>query len=137
MLGAAPIAAMLMFGLLRATPVPRVTIDSDGPAIGRRGKISVRVIERSRGISRVKIEIQQGEMIEVLHDESFAVEAPWKVWWKGEPEFTYEAVIGKDAIAALQSGELTARVTAYGQGSWTHNPEMKQDELTLPVKLTP
>lgn len=136
-LGASPVVILTIAGLVRVTPVPEIELTSNGPAIGRRGTVSVYASEISRGLSAIKVELIQGDRSRVLEEHEFERGSPWKIWWRGEPKYANDLEIGKDELGDLEEGEVIIRATATGQGAWLRTPKSGRQELKLTARFTP
>jgi hypothetical protein len=146
-LGCAVRALLLLLGLLvlvllglmlfRAGGEPEVSIEPERPGIGARTPVAVHLKSGSRGLGPVRVELVQGERVELLGEERFDPEPAWKLWGGGEEETTLDLEVGRETVEGLQQGDATLRVTAERPGAWLRNPDPVVEEVTLPVRLTP
>jgi murein DD-endopeptidase MepM/ murein hydrolase activator NlpD len=133
---ALPLGVLAAIGAGRETPEPEIRVTSDRTVIGPRGEVTIEVREPLRGLTRVTVELVQGERKRLLESKTFPAIEPWR-WQKGETEYRHQSAVGKDAIADLQEGEAVVRVTAAGQGNWIRAPRIAERTLTFDVRLTP
>lgn len=137
---ALPVLAGLGFVALastRASPEPTVDITLEREAVGPKNGVTVRVSEPERGLSTLKVELVQGDLIKVLDEQSFTPREPWAYWGEVTSEHVTAADIGKDAIPELVEGEVALRITAGRAGNWLSSPDPVVVERKLPVRLTP
>jgi hypothetical protein len=146
-LGCAVRALLLLLGLLvlvllvlmlfRAGGEPEVSIEPERPGIGARTPVLVRLEPGSRGLGPVRVELQQGERVVVLHEEDYRPSPAWKLWGGGGGEATIELEVGRETVENLTQGDATLRVVAERPGAWLRSPDPAVEEVTLPVRLTP
>lgn len=137
---ALPVLAGLGFVALaatRASPEPQVDVTLEREAIGPKNGVTVRVSEPERGLSSLKVELVQGDLVKVLDEQSFTPREPWAYWGDVTVEHVTAADIGKQAIPELTEGEATLRVTAGRAGNWISRPDPVVTERKLAVRLTP
>jgi hypothetical protein len=130
-------AAALVAGALRVGPAPAIELRGEPKAIGRATAVELRVAEPKRGLSRVRIELEQAGAAEVLVDESYAPRPGWKLWGPFTAEKSYTVELGKSAHPNLREAPATLRVTAERAGGWLRSGAPSTFERTLPVQLTP
>lgn len=131
---------VVIFGGLaafRAGPPPGVTLQPDLPGIGKRTPIQIVVTEKVRGLAGFRVELQQGERVELLEEREYKPLEPWQFWGH---RFTREEVtveVGSETIKGLREGDATVRVVAQRAASFLRRPEPVVEALDLPVKLRP
>ncbi len=136
------VISLVVLGLLavlafRIGPPPAVKISSSLPAIGRRTTIRARVEEPVRGLSRVKLELVQGEQAQVLAEKSYPYRGALAFWGAFTPRDELNVEVGRDTFSGLRSGEATVRVTADRAVSWFRQPAPVVEQISLPVRLSP
>jgi len=129
--------AFLILGAFRAGGAPAITIEPSSKAIGRRTSINVEVSEPGRGLSRVVVELVQGDRVEKLSDTSYTPRPSWAFWGTRTAEDTIRVEVGADAVTGLKQTDATVRVLAARAGSWLRSPDPARAEMTIPVRLTP
>jgi hypothetical protein len=105
----------LVFGGLaafRVGPAAEITIEPGLPAIGKRTPVAIRVREPRRGLAGVRVELVQGERVEVLAEREHAPLAGWRLWGDRVREDALDVEVGSETIRGLQEGQATLRVTA-------------------------
>ncbi len=133
-LGGAVFAGLAAF---RAGPSPRVTAAADLPGIGKRTKVSIVVEERKRGLSDVRVEIVQGERVELLEARQYTPSAPWAFWGARTKRDELTVEVGSEIHKKLVEGPAKIRVVAARAGAWLRSPPPVVHELELPVRLRP
>jgi Peptidase family M23 len=131
------VLALVGFIFLRVGPPPAIVIEPAAQVIGQKTPITVRVSEPKRGLSTVKVELVQGDLVRTLAEKKHEPASAWAPWRKGIPSDETRVEVGKDTIADLKPGTAIVRVTA-GRASvlfWTPAPATAQIEL--PVRLVP
>jgi murein DD-endopeptidase MepM/ murein hydrolase activator NlpD len=131
---AASIAGVLAF---RTGPTPTIEITAELPAIGRRTPVKVVARERVRGLSRIRTELVQGDLVELLDDRVFTPRAAWDVWSAAEEENEFRIEVGTETIAGLKDGPASIRVTADAAPAWLRTTPPALEILKLDVKLRP
>jgi murein DD-endopeptidase MepM/ murein hydrolase activator NlpD len=130
-------AAFGALGALRVGPAPEIEIRPQTPAIGRSTPLEVVVREPRRGLSSIRVELEQGGTRMPLAEESHAALAPWKLWGARTGERRFSLTVGRDAQPGLTEGEATIRVTAARAPAWLRRGTPAVREIRLPVRLTP
>jgi hypothetical protein len=135
-LGAFAVAALLVVSL-RAGTSPTLVLRASGPAIGARTEVVVEARAPGRGLSGIRVEIEQGGRTHVLADRSYRPLAPWA--WSGPrtETDTLKVGVGRSAWSELREGEAVVRVVARRAPSWLRHPKPVVKELRLPVRLVP
>jgi murein DD-endopeptidase MepM/ murein hydrolase activator NlpD len=132
-----PAAALLGLALFRVGPSPKLEIDPGAPGVGPRTPIRITAGEPERGLSTVRVEIEQGERRELLAERSFAPRPFWAFWGPRTATDEIAVEVGREIHPWLAEGEATVRVTAARAGTWLRHPEPASAELALPVRLRP
>jgi murein DD-endopeptidase MepM/ murein hydrolase activator NlpD len=132
----AVIGVVAFFGL-RAGPAPQVVIEPGAKIIGRSTPITVRVTEPQRGLTAVKVELVQGEMVKQIGEASYQAPPAWAPWRTGKTSDEIRVTVGKEAVPDLKPGKATVRVTASGTGALLRGPTPVTTQVDLPVQLTP
>jgi len=133
-------AAAVAFGALaafRSGPAPQVTVTAALPGIGKRTAIEVAVEEPKRGLAGFRVELVQGDRIELLAEREHTPLAPWEFWGARSPSDALTVEVGSETVKGLREGEATLRVVAERAGAWLRHPEPVVESLTLPVRFRP
>jgi murein DD-endopeptidase MepM/ murein hydrolase activator NlpD len=125
----------LAAALVRAGKAPTVVATSDLPGIGPLTRISVQASEPARGLSRLKIELIQQDLEEVLFEEEYEPLAPWSYWGERTGSREVVAEVGRDLQKGLKEGEAIVRVSAWSAPAWLRRRAPTVEELVLPVRL--
>jgi hypothetical protein len=120
---------------LRQGPLPTVAISSDRPAVGPATRVTARFAEPQRGLGHVRIELQQGERVEVLGDRTFPRAGAFGGARTGDT--VLEAQVGTLHQAWLQEGEVVVRAVADRNAGYLRSPAPIVVETRLPVRLHP
>lgn len=123
--------------IFRVGGVPEIRIESTRPVIGRSTAMTVQAIEKGRGLSRVRIELDQEGRQVVLADKSYSYRSLMDFWGPRTEQDEIRLEVGRQKIPTLKAGKATIRVTADRAGTWLRQPQPVVQELTLPVRLTP
>jgi murein DD-endopeptidase MepM/ murein hydrolase activator NlpD len=130
-----PVVALLVS--LRVGGVPDVELSADLPGIGPRTLVTASAREPRRGLSRIVVELVQGERVTELARREFATLPPWRFWGARTIEERLDVPVGSTVTEGLVSGEATVRVAVWRAGTWVRHPDPEVRELQLPVRLTP
>lgn len=133
------VLVLVLVGLasFRTGGEPEITIEPSAKGIGARTPIEVRVAEGGRGIDDVRVELVQGDRVEVIAEKEYTPRQAWAFWGPRTAEDTFTVEVGRATVPNLRSGDATVRVVAERAGTWMRNPEPAVAEVTLPVRLTP
>lgn len=129
--------AWMATAALRSGGEPTITITPGLPAIGPRTPISLVFEEPVRGLSRLRVELVQGERIERLAEREFTPRPATRFWGDYQPREEIEVEVGGETVAGLTAGEAMIRATAWVAPALLRRPVPVLEELTLPVLLTP
>lgn len=127
------LAALLFW----AGPAPEIVVEPRRPGIGPSTLIDVSVREPSRGLSKVRIVLEQDERQEVLHEETFRPRPAWKLWAEGISEESFTVEVGEATQPWLEPGKAAVRVEAARAPAVLRSPPPVVESLELPVDLTP
>ncbi|MBZ5638585.1 MAG: M23 family metallopeptidase [Acidobacteriia bacterium] len=128
---------LVVLASFRAGPSPAVTLTKPGTSIGRKTSVTVTVAEPDRGLSRVRVELVQGDRVEKLADKSYSPRPAWAFWGGKTDRDDLRLEIGRDAIKGLKAGPATLRVTAERAPAWLRHPSSTTAEAAFQVRLTP
>lgn len=120
---------------LRQGPVPTLVIESERPAVGPTARVTARFTEPRRGLGKVRLELQQGERVEVLAERSFT--RPGPLGGARTDETVLEAHIGKLHQGWLGEGEVVVRAVADRAAGFLRSPAPAVAETRLAVRLHP
>lgn len=129
--------AVVAVNIFRVGDPPEIKIEAAQSVIGRSTAITVGIIERDRGLSRVRIDLEQEGKIEPLADKSYSHRSMISFWGPKTEQDEVLLDVGRQKIPGLKAGKATIRVTADRTGTWLLHPDPVTQELTLPVRLTP
>ncbi len=129
--------AGLALAALRVGPQPAIEIRPALRAIGRATPVAIEIREPSRGVSSVRVELVQGDLVATLFEETGRTLAAWQLWGVRDGARTVGLTVGKQREPRLVEGPATIRVTATGGGSWLRAAPATVAEVELPVLLTP
>jgi Peptidase family M23 len=131
------LAAVGFFTAFWPGPSPEVAIVPSRPGVGRAGTtVLVRVKERARGVTYIRVEARQNGAAFPLEERRFPSSGPG-FWRKGEIEPEVSVEVGAETVPGLAEGQLILRVDALGTGAWLRGPRATTEELSLPVRLIP
>jgi murein DD-endopeptidase MepM/ murein hydrolase activator NlpD len=85
----------------------------------------------------VRVELQQGDRVEVLADRSYPHRTALRFWGARTERDTIEVDVGREVVRDLKAGPAAVRVTADRAASWLGRSEPVVASVTLPVRLTP
>lgn len=134
------VPAVLIFAgvaSFRSGPAAVIEIRPGMPGIGKRTPVEISIDEPVRGLSRLRVELVQGERVETLEERAYTPRAPWQFWGPRVPREDMVVNIGSETIKGLKEGEATIRVVTDRAAAWLRRPEPSSAELTLGVKLRP
>jgi murein DD-endopeptidase MepM/ murein hydrolase activator NlpD len=121
----------------RTGPPPQVTITSEIPGIGKRTPVKIRVEEPKRGLAGFRVELVQGDRVELLGEHTFTPLEAWEFWGSRTPFEELTVDVGSETVKGLKEGDATVRVVAKRAGALLSNPDPVVQELKLPVRLKP
>ena len=132
-------AGLIFLGVasFRSGPAAMIEIRPSLPGIGKRTPVAISIDEPVRGLSRVRVEVVQGDKVEVLEERAYTPRAPWQFWGPRIPREDMVVDVGSETVQGLDEGEATIRVVADRAGAWLRRLEPAAEELTLSVKLRP
>jgi hypothetical protein len=122
---------------LRVGPAPDINIRPSVAVIGKRTPVTVEVSEPQRGLSHVKIEFVQGDRVLTLSEKNYPQSGFLGFFGKNIPKDSIAVTVGRETIENLKSGEAGIRVTADRIPTWFRHPAAVNQEILLPVRLTP
>jgi murein DD-endopeptidase MepM/ murein hydrolase activator NlpD len=133
----AVLLALAVMATLRVGPDPQIAIEPALPGIGRSTPMTVVFEESSRGLSRIQVELVQGQLSQVVAEEEHRPRAAWKLWGSRTAHAELQLEIGSETVDGLQPGEATVRAMAWPAPTWLRRPDPVVQELSLPVRLIP
>jgi hypothetical protein len=131
------LAVLLGLALVRVGAAPEVTIEPELPGIGKKTPLRVTVREPGRGLSDVRVEIVQGDRVELLAGNRYTPRTFWKFWGDRTVEDVVTAEVGSSKQDWLREGPAKIRVTAGRASTWLRSPDPTVAEHELQVKLRP
>jgi Peptidase family M23 len=132
--------ALLVAGLvvtLRVGPLPSVEIRSDAKAIGRQAGLEVVATAAGRGLSGLRVEVEQKGTTHVVARRDHRPLRSWDFWGERATSETLPVDVGATAVPGLVEGDAVVRVVADRAGTWLRHPGPAVKELRLPVRLVP
>ncbi|MEX1308930.1 MAG: M23 family metallopeptidase [Candidatus Sulfomarinibacteraceae bacterium] len=123
---------------LRVGPTPAVELHTDRPAIGKTTMVSALFSEPVQGLGAIRLELVQGDRVDVLGAQTFTRPAPF--FWNrgaGEGEATLDAVVGSRSHDWLVEGEAVLRAVADRSVGFLRRQDAVIVERTLQVRLRP
>jgi hypothetical protein len=134
---AIPFLVLAVLAVVRVGPEPRIDIQSSRPGIGKHTTVVVKIVESSRGLGHVTVELAQETLQKTLADRPHTPRRFWQFWGPRDTTEDMSVEVGKDAIPALKTGQAVIRVTVGRAGSWLRHPAPVVKELSLPVRFSP
>lgn len=131
------VAAVFALASLRVGGEPEVEIEPSAKGIGARTPVTVHVAEGGRGLSRVEVQLVQGDRVTTVAEKDYAPRPAYAFWGPRTTEDELQVEVGRETVEELESGDATIRVVARRAGTWARHPDPKIAEVTLPVRLTP
>jgi murein DD-endopeptidase MepM/ murein hydrolase activator NlpD len=125
---------------LRVGPEPSATLTTDWPAIGPSTSVTAWFSEMSEGLGVIRLELQQGERIELLGEQSFSPGSPLPGFLGGGggvTEANLESNVGIETMPWLAEGEAVLRATASRPAGWLRRPQPTVVERTVDVRRRP
>ena len=131
------LAAVAALAALRVGAPPEISIQSALPGLGRRTPVTVEVAEPRRGLSRVRLELAQGDHVWPLAERLYTSRPFWDFRAPEAISDRIELEVGADSVPDLSEGEATLRVTADRAATWLRRPDPVVATKVLPVRLRP
>jgi murein DD-endopeptidase MepM/ murein hydrolase activator NlpD len=122
---------------LRVGGVPSLEIRTDAKAIGARTPVVVAATAPGRGLSALRVEVEQGGKTRVVAQAAHRPRPPWALWGDRVEKDEIRVEVGRSAVPDLVEGEAVVRVVAERAGTWLRRPGPAVSELRLPVRLVP
>jgi Peptidase family M23 len=122
---------------LRVSPAARLTLEPEAPALGRKSPVHVTAEAAGRGLTLLRLELVQGDSVQVLEEKRFAPQAPWAFWGARTTRAEIRTDAGAEKVPGLKGGEAVLRAVATRAGTWLLHPDPVVLEKKLPVRLTP
>jgi murein DD-endopeptidase MepM/ murein hydrolase activator NlpD len=129
--------AFLGVAAFRSGPAPEIEIVPELPGIGKATPVRIDLREPSRGLGEVRVELIQGERVELLDERHHRQLEPWEFWGERVADERLTLEVGSATIEGLREGEATIRVIAYPAPSWLRRPQPAMATVDLEVKLRP
>ncbi len=131
------VVALVLLAWFRVGPPAEIDVAPALPGIGPRTPVTVRVAEPGRGLSRIVVELVQGERVKQIAERRHEPRPFWAFWGPkvASDEIGFE--VGSETVPELEEGSAIVRVTAERAATWLRHPPPAVRELELPVRLTP
>ncbi|HSB60928.1 MAG TPA: hypothetical protein VLI67_04370, partial [Vicinamibacteria bacterium] len=121
----------------RVGPAPALTLEPGLPGLGRRTPVRVTASADGRGLSWLRLEVVQGDRVQVVARKAYAPRRAWAFWGLRSERGELRAEAGADNVPGLAAGEAVLRAVAGRAGTWLLRPAPVVRELKLPVRLSP
>ncbi len=131
------VVAVALLSWFRVGPSPEIEVVAALPGIGPRTPVTVRAAEPGRGLSRLAVELVQGERTLMLAERLHQPRPFWAFWGPRVATDEIAVEVGSETVADLEEGPATIRVTAERAATWLRHPPPAMHELELPVRLKP
>ncbi len=131
------VVVLALLTWFRVGPPPEIEISAELPGIGRRTPVAVRAAEPGRGLSRLRVELAQGDRVELLAERLHEPRPFWAFWGSRVASDEIAVEVGSETVPDLEAGSATIRVTAERAPTWLRHPPPAVRELELPVRLRP
>jgi murein DD-endopeptidase MepM/ murein hydrolase activator NlpD len=128
--------AALLLAFLRVGS-PEATLELDRPGLGPSTTLTGRLSETGRGLSDVRLEVEQDGNVTVVAEQQHEPRAFWRFWGDRVQETVIEGVAGRSSIPELEPGQATVRLVAERAGSFLRHPKPLLVEQVVPVKIRP
>jgi hypothetical protein len=115
---AAAVVAGGALGAFRVGPLPVIEVKPQLPVIGRRTPVTVVASEPLRGLSGVRVEVIQGERVQLVADRAHTPRAAWQFWGARDERDEFVVEVGRDTVEGLVEGPAVIRVTADRAPAW-------------------
>ncbi len=125
---------------LRVGPAPSLSLDSQWPAIGRSNTVIASFSEPSHGLAEIRLELQQGDHLEVLDRQSFIPGIPLPRvlgGGRGTPQAVLQGDAGTDVQNWLAEGEAVIRAVAERSSGILRSPAPVVEERVVTVRRQP
>jgi len=130
-------AAVGGIGAFQVGPLPVIEVKPQLPVIGRRTPVTVVASEPARGLSNVRVEVIQGERIQLVAERAHSPRAVWQFWRARDQRDEFTVEVGRDTVEGLVEGPAVIRVTADRAPAWLRSPPPAVEAVTLDVKMRP
>jgi murein DD-endopeptidase MepM/ murein hydrolase activator NlpD len=124
-------------GAFRVGPLPTLEVKPQLPVIGRSTPVTIVAAEPVGGLSTVRVEVIQGERVQLVAENPHTPRAPWQFWGTRDERDEFTVDVGRDTIEGLVEGPATIRVTAERAPAWLRSPPPAVATVTLDVKVRP
>jgi murein DD-endopeptidase MepM/ murein hydrolase activator NlpD len=131
------IVAFVALGIFRVGGVPDINIQPAMPVIGKRTPVKIELSEPRRGLTRVKVELIQGDKSVTLEVKSYLASSQFSFWGAKTKRDLLLVEAGRQSFPGLTGGTAVIRVTADRAGTWLRHPDAEIQAISLPVRLTP
>jgi hypothetical protein len=125
---------------LRVGPAPSLGLESQWPAIGRYNTLIATFSEPSHGLAEVRLELQQGDRLEVLDQKRYTPGLPLPRFLgggRGTPQAVLQGDAGTDVHDWLAEGEAVIRAVAERSSGFLRSPAPVVEERVVAVRRQP
>ena len=116
------LVAGLAVASFRVGPAPEIRIEPELPGIGRATPVKAVFEEPGRGLGELRLELVQGDRVEVLAERSHVPRPAWRPWGPKTPREEISVTVGSETVQGLRSGDAVLRATARPAGAWLRQP---------------
>lgn len=102
---------------VRVGAPPTVTFAAEPPALGPETSLDVTAAEASRGVARLSVRVQQGQLDRVVFEQRFPTQPAHAPWEPVPDAVRVQVPVGAKAVEGLAEGEATITVEAESAGT--------------------
>ncbi len=125
-------------GAFHVGGTPEITLKTSFPAIGSVNQVSASFLDPKDGLGTVRLELVQGDRVEVIAERSFSRPSPFALpGRKPNGETVLDATVGTVTQPWLVDGPAVLRAVADRAHGPLRRIEPVQAEITLPVRTRP
>ncbi|HYK87415.1 MAG TPA: M23 family metallopeptidase [Acidobacteriota bacterium] len=131
------LVAFLALSFFHVGGEPAISIVPAMPIIGKRTPVKIDVAEPRRGLTRVEVELVQGDKSEVLTIKTYSPRSWLSLRGPQTARDTIFLEVGRESVPTLKPGTAIIRVVVDRAGTWLRHPGPTTQEVSLPVRLMP
>src|SRR5258705_5717142 len=115
----------------RTGAAPTLTVQPAVPGLGRKTPVRITAVVPGRGLTRVRLEVVQGDRVQVVADKSYIPRPAWAFWGPLTERAEMRADVGVDNVPSLKAGEAGLRGVAGPAGAVPLDPAPLLPELKV------
>src|SRR5258708_12267060 len=100
----------------RTGAAPTLTLKPEVPGLGRKTPVRVAAAVAGRGLTRVRLEVVQGDRVQVVADKSYVPRPAWAFWGPLTERAEIRADVGVDNVPTLNPAHAGHRPLAHPPG---------------------